>query len=238
MTPKVIACQVMLNELRSLMPADWSFESLEISLHNRPRRLHAALQAAIDAADGQYDPIYLGYGLCAQATVGLSARQSRLVLLRADDCITAFLGSRQARRNLLDSDPGSYYLTRGYIGDGTGSVFDDYPRLEERFGRERATAVMQELLGHYRKLVYITMPGVEPMESDRLYARAHAANFGLEYVEMEGSLALLKQMAEGDWSGDVLMVSPGELITLDMMMSNQRAKREDDAAHPGISSAP
>lgn len=92
--------------------------------------------------------------------------------------------------------------------------------------------------GHYRKLVYITMPGVEPMESDRLYARAHAVSFGLEYVEMEGSLALLKQMAEGDWSGDVLMVSPGELITLDMMMSNQRAKREDDAAQPGVSSVP
>lgn len=89
MTPKVIACQVMLNELRSLMPADWSFESLEISLHNRPRRLHAALQAAIDAADGQYDPTYLGYGFAPRPPSAFSARQSRLVLLRADDCITS-----------------------------------------------------------------------------------------------------------------------------------------------------
>jgi hypothetical protein len=233
MTPKVIACQVMLNELRSLMPADWSFDSLEIGLHNRPRRLNAALQAAIDAADGNYDPIYLGYGLCAQATVGLSAKQSRLVLLRTDDCIGVFLGSRQARSDLLESDPGSYFLTRGYIGDGTGSVFDDYPRLEKRFGQERAAAVMRELLGHYRKLVYITMPGVEPMESDRLYARTHAANFGLDYVEMEGSLALLRQMAEGDWSGEVLMVLPGERITLDMMMGNQPARCEHHAACSG-----
>lgn len=230
MTPKVIACQVMLNELQALMPADWSFESLEIGLHNRPRRLHAALQAAIEAADGSYDPIYLGYGLCAQATVGLSTRTSRLVLLRTDDCIGAFLGSRQARSDLLESDPGSYFLTRGYIGDGTGSVFDDYPRLEKRFGQERAAAVMQELLGHYRRLVYITMPGVEPLESDRLYARTHAANFGLDYVEMEGSLKLLKQMADGDWSGDVLMVPPGECITLDMMMSNPPARCEHHAA--------
>lgn len=226
MAPKVIACQVMLNELRSLMPADWSFEGLEIGLHNRPRRLHEALQAAIEAADGNYDPIYLGYGLCAQATVGLSARHSRLVLLRTDDCIGAFLGSRQARSDLLESDPGSYFLTRGYIGDGTGSVFDDYPRLEKRFGQERAAAVMQELLGHYRRLVYITMPGVEPPEGDRLYARTHAANFGLDYVEMEGSLALLKQMTDGDWSGDVLMVPPGERITLDMMMASQPARCE------------
>ena len=139
-------------------------------------------------------------------------------------------GSRKARSDLLESDPGSYFLTRGYIGDGTGSVFDDYPRLEKRFGQERAAAVMQELLGHYRRLVYITMPGVEPLESDRLYARTHAANFGLDYVEMEGSLALLKQMADGDWSGDVLMVPPGECITLDMMMSNQPPRCE----HPAV----
>ncbi|MBS1181450.1 MAG: hypothetical protein H6Q99_1330 [Proteobacteria bacterium] len=233
MTPKVIACQVMVNELRSLMPEDWAFESLEIGLHNRPRRLHTALQAAIDAADGLYDPIYLGYGLCAQATVGLSARHSRLVLLRADDCITVFLGSRQARSDLLASDPGSYFLTRGYIGDGTGSVFDDYPRLEKRFGRERAAAVMQDLLGHYRKLVYITMPGVEPPEDDRRYARTHAANFGLDYVEMEGSLALLKQMVEHDWSGDVVMVSPGQPVTLDMMMASHPATCQNHPVRTG-----
>ncbi len=219
MAPKVIACQVMLDELRALMPADTEFESLEISLHNRPRKLHAALQAAVEAADGRYDPIYLGYGLCAQATTGLVARWSRLALFRTDDCIGVFLGSRKARLDLMVSEPGSYFLTRGYIRDGAGSVFDDYPRLVKRYGEELAKSVMEDLLGHYRRLVLITLPGAEPSEADRCYARANADRFGLEYVAIEGSRDLLAQMAAGRWGGDVVLFEPGAPVTLKVMMA-------------------
>ncbi len=218
MTAKVIACRVMFDELKALMPADTEFQGLEISLHNRPRTLRAALQEAVAAADGLYDPIYLGYSLCSQATVGLMAHKSRLVLFRADDCIGVFLGSRQARARQLEADPGCYFLTRGYIGDGTGSVFDEYNRMEHRYGSDRAMDLMQEMLAHYRKLVFVTVAGNGPTEEERRYARANAERFHLEYVEVEGTLELLKRMARGHWGGDIAVFAPGEPVTFSAMM--------------------
>jgi hypothetical protein len=219
MPAKVIACQVLEADLRPLMPPDTVFESLAISLHNRPRNLAATLKEAVEAADGHYDPIFLGYGLCAQATVGLVARHSRLVLFRTDDCIGVFLGSSRARREEQERQPGTYFLTRGYIGDGTGSLFDDFPRLVRRYGEERARSVMEELFRHYRRLVLVSLPGSEPSEADRAYARANAERFGLAYEEKVGSRDLLERMASGRWGGDIAVFGPDEPVTLAAMMA-------------------
>ena len=230
MTAKLIACRMMFDELRALMPPDTEFEPLEIGLHNRPRRLHAALAEAVAAADGHYDPIYLGYGLCSTATVDLVAHKSRLVLFRADDCIGVFLGSRQERLRQLQSDPGCYFLTRGYIGDGTGTVFDEYNRMEKKYGPEQAMDLMQEMLAHYTKLVFLIVPGQEPTEAERAYARDNAERFGLAYVEMQGTLELLRQMAKGTRSSNIAVFAPGEPVSLNAMLEAGTDNPDDNGA--------
>jgi hypothetical protein len=216
--PKVITCRVMLDEFRALMPEGTEFEVFEISLHVRPALLRTTLQAAVDAADGTYDPIYLGYGLCSQAVSGVVAQKSRLVVFRTDDCIGIFLGSRQAQRERALTEPGSYFLTRGYIGDGTGSVFDEHARMEQRYGAARAASLFKKMLAHYRRIIHIIMPGSETVESDRRYARHNAERFGLDYVEIDGTDALIRRMVEGGWDGDILVVPPGQPITLEAML--------------------
>ena len=99
MPSKLISCRVMIDEIKLFLPEGVATEVFEISLHNRPEVLRAKLQEAIDASDGIYDPIYLGYGLCGMAVVGLMAKKSRLVVPKNDDCIAIFLGSRQERLN-------------------------------------------------------------------------------------------------------------------------------------------
>jgi len=215
MKPKVITCRVMLEEFRALMPKDTEFEVFEISQHTWPDTLRANLQAAVNRADGLFDPIFLGYGLCSQSIVGLSAQQSRLIVFRADDCIGIFLGSRQARRDLALKQPGSYFLTRGWIADGAGSVFDEYERLEKRYGAERAMGIFKKLLAHYRQLVHIVIPGTETLCSDRHYASEKAAKFGLEYVEISGTDELIRRMTERVEDPEILIVPPGQTITLD-----------------------
>src|SRR5512145_92654 len=69
-------------------------ELLRFGLHTRPNELHNRLQAHIDAAPHGYDAVILAYGLCGKATAGLKARHTPLVITRAHDCITLFLGSR------------------------------------------------------------------------------------------------------------------------------------------------
>jgi hypothetical protein len=218
MKPKVITCRAMLYEFQDAMPEGTEIEVLEISLHTRPALLRTTLQKAVDAADGLYDPICLGYGLCSQAVVGVMARQSRLVVFRTDDCIGVFLGSRQAQRERAHKEPGSYFLSRGWIGDGLGSVFDEYDRMERRYGPVRAMSVFKKMMFHYRRLVHIIMPKAETLESDRSFSREKAERFGLDYVEVEGTDGLIRQMAAGRWDGDILVVPPGEPISLDAMM--------------------
>ena len=218
MKPKVITCRVMLDEFRALMPDGTEFEIFEISQHSRPVALRAALQAAVEAADGCYDPIFLGYGLCSQATVGIVAQKSRLVVFRTDDCIGIFLGSRQVQRERAHKEPGSYFLSRGWIGNGVGSVFDEYDRMTQRYGTARGTSLFKKMLAHYRRLVHIVMPGAATLDSDRGFARGNAERFGLDYVEVEGTNALIKRMVEGGSGGDILVVRPGQPISLDAML--------------------
>jgi len=46
--PKLIACRVMIEEMRPFLPQGMAIETLEVSLHTRPERLREHVQRAID----------------------------------------------------------------------------------------------------------------------------------------------------------------------------------------------
>ena len=91
---EVLARAIYLCAARS--PHIVDVELLQRGLHNVPNDLRAQLQASIDSSAGQgYDAIVMTYGLCGQATAGLTAPGVPLVVPRAHDCITLFLGSQE-----------------------------------------------------------------------------------------------------------------------------------------------
>jgi hypothetical protein len=212
--PKLICCRVMVNELVPLLPPDTEVEVFEISLHTHPLALRRQLQQAIDACDGRYDPIYLGYGLCAQAVVGLTAKLSRLVIPKSDDCIELFLGSRAARLEQLQREPGTLFLTSGYIGDGASMIFADHARAEAKYGKERAEQLLISIMRHYNRLVYIRMPHAADLEADKAYSKAVADRFGLTFEEIEGSCTLLRRLIAGEWDCDFVVIEPGQALAL------------------------
>jgi hypothetical protein len=214
MPPKLIACKVMIEELLPLLPESMETEALDISLHIHPEKLRERLQQAIDSADGRFDPIFLGYGLCSKAVVGLVARKSRLVIPKTDDCIELFLGSRKARLALLAREPGTYFLTRGYIGDGASMITEEYERSVARYGKERAERLLDSMMSHYTRLVYIRTAQAASPESDREYAQAMAARFRLRYEEMAGTTEWLSRMMAGKWDEGFVVAQPGEVIEL------------------------
>lgn len=214
MHPKLISCRVMVDELKPFLPEQIAVEILEISLHSSPDQLQQRLQQAIDAADGLYDPIYLGYGMCSKAVLGLAAEKSRLIVPKSDDCIEIFLGSRQARLDEVTSEPGTYFLTQGYIGDRNSMVSGEYERALARYGKERAEKLLRTMMSHYKRLVYIRMPNQEALEPDREYAQAMADRFGLRYEEKDGTPEWLRRMMAQQWGEDFVVVQPGERIEL------------------------
>jgi len=168
---KIIACEVVIDAMQAFLSDDVQTETLPMSLHLNPKELRRTLQQRIDELDGEYDPIVLGFGLCSQATVGLRATRSRLVIARTHDCIGIFLGSHDDYRQQMTRQPGTYFLTCGWAGARCGTPFNEYERAVERWGPARAKRLLHTMLRHYRRLVYINTAGKEAHLEAHDYAR-------------------------------------------------------------------
>jgi hypothetical protein len=213
----VIACATVIEEMLPLMPPGMGHQVLDFGLHVTPNTLRQALQAAVDAASAQYDTLLLGYGLCSRAVIGLRAPRCTLVVPKVDDCIAIFLGSKAAYTAQSRAEPGTYYLTKGWI-EVADTPFAEYDRVAARYGRERADRLIKVMLKSYTRLALINTGHYE-LERYREYARGVAARFGLRFEEIEGATGLIKKMLYGPWDDEFVVVPPGGEITFEMFFS-------------------
>jgi hypothetical protein len=211
---KIIACPTVGEELKPLLPDGFTLEMLEYGLHNVPESLHEQLQAAIDATGPEYGTILLGYGLCANAILGLESRDFRLVMPRADDCITLFLGSRQEYLRQLSLAPGTFFLTKGWIECGE-DPYTEYCSLRMKYGHEKAFKIAKRYIQNYTRLALINS-GSYKSEAYRKYARMVADYFDLTYEEIPGSNELLENLIGGIWERSFVVVPPGEVVQYEM----------------------
>ncbi len=205
---KVIACATVIEEMLPLLPPDVTYQVLDFGLHLRPENLRTVLQEAVDAAEA--DTVILGYGLCSMAVVGLTTNCT-LIVPRVDDCIAMFLGSRQAYTHQARKEPGTYYLTKGWI-EVSDTLLDEYERTIELYGQQRAERMMGRMLKHYTRLAYIDT-GQHDQARYREYARRAANRLGLRYEEISGSNTLVKKMLYGPWDDEFVVARPGETIS-------------------------
>ncbi len=208
---KVLACATVMEEVLPLLPPGLSYQVLDFGLHVNPPTLKAALQEAIDAAGA--DEVILGYGLCSMAVIGLEANGCTLIIPRVHDCIAIFLGSNGAYQQQAQAEPGTYYLTKGWIEVGD-TPFSEYERLAEQYGASRADRLIRLSIRHYTRLALIDT-GHGDMTPYRIYAQRLAERWGLRFEEIPGSNALVRKMLTGPWDGDFVVVSPGETVRYD-----------------------
>lgn len=218
---KVIACATVIEEMLLHLPPGMDYHVLDFGLHVNPEALRCALQEAVDALATTAETILLGYGLCSQAVVGLRANGCTLVVPKVDDCIAIFLGSAQAYKAQLRTEPGTYYLTKGWIEAGD-SPFDEYDGLVERYGEEKAQRIMGQILKNYTRLALINT-GQYELEHYRDYSQRMAERFGLRYEEIPGSDALIKKMLHSPRNEEFVIAHPGETISyLDFKRTKSR----------------
>lgn len=207
---RVIACATVIEEMLPFMPESVSYEVLDFGLHRQPGELKSILQKKIDEASLDADVLLLGYGLCSMAVVGLKAASAALVIPRVDDCIAIFLGSRDAYQAQTKKEPGTYYLTKGWIEAGD-SPFEEYKRMAEKYGETRAERMIRLMLKNYTRLCFINT-GQYEIDRFREYARQTADKFDLRFEEVEGSPALVKKLVFGPWDDEFVVVPPGETV--------------------------
>jgi hypothetical protein len=208
---RVIACETVIEEMLPFLPADVPHEVLDFGLHIRPAELKKVLQEKIDEASPKAEVLLLGYGLCSMAVVGLTARSATLVIPRTDDCIAIFLGSCSAYKEQAKKEPGTYYLTKGWIEAGD-TPFEEHKALIEKYGEAKAERMTRLMLKNYKRLAFINT-GVYEIDRYREYAWSTAEKFELRFEEIEGSPDLVKKMVFGPWDGEFVVVSPGETVS-------------------------
>lgn len=229
---KCIACEALARPVylcAAQSPHIVDVELLERGLHNRPAGLRDRLQAQVDAAGSAYDAVVLVYGLCGQATAGLAAGPVPLVIPRAHDCITLFLGSRQRYQDQFENYPGTFWYAQDYIerddgsgtalsmGSGTDTDLDAvYGEYVQKYGKENADYLM-EVMGawqqHYQRAVFIDM-GISDGAAVEARAQAEAARRGWTFERLAGDLVQIRRLLCGDWAQDFLVVQPGQQVAM------------------------
>lgn len=207
---RVIACETVIEEMLPFLPEDVPHEVLDFGLHINPEELKKVLQEKIDEASPKADVLLLGYGLCSMAVVGLRATTATVVIPRTDDCIGIFLGSCNAYKEQANKEPGTYYLTKGWIEAGE-TPFEEHNLLIEKYGKEKAERMTRLMLKNYKRLAFINT-GVYEIERYQAYARKTAEKFNLRFEEIDGSPALVRKMVFGPWNEEFVIVHPGETI--------------------------
>ncbi len=212
----VIACKVFQNLLEAYLPEEVaaSIIFMDYGLHRVPTKLTWSVQDEIDRIE-QPSVIILGYGLCGNGLQGVKSRQHTLVIPRADDCIAILLGSREAYLEEFESEPGTYYLTKGWLESGSDPL-KEYNEYKEKYGDDDAEWLMDQQYQHYKRLVLVAHQQ-EDLVTYRPQARQVAKfceRWGMRYEEKLGSDRFIARLVEvakslnGD-EKDFLIVPPG-----------------------------
>jgi hypothetical protein len=224
---RIVGCEVLARPLylaAARSPHVVDLTLLHKGLHDRPGGLRERLQAEVDGTDEVYDAVGLAYGLCGGATNGVAAGRVPLVLPRAHDCITLFLGSRERYGEEFIGHPGTYWYAQDYMERadddtpvGMGAQSDEarqrtYASYVEQYGQDNADYLMEALgewRSHYDRAAFIDLD-VGDGAAVAAQAQAEAAARGWSYARLPGDMILVKRLVDGAWDDDFLVLQPGQ----------------------------
>lgn len=229
---RAITCDILLRPayfFAARSPHIVDVVNLSAALHAEPMTLRERIQAEIDAAPDGIDAIVLGYGLCGGATAGLTARSVPVVLARAHDCVTIFLGSRKRYGEEHAGTPGTYWYVQDQMDRGNdlkGWLLGDAARSDDvvatradyaaRFGEENAEYLM-EVLGawrsRYERGVFLDT-GLASAEDSEQRAREETERRGWRFERMLADLTLVRRLLFGEWGDEFQVLRPGERLAM------------------------
>ena len=229
----LIACEILFREICAVVARSPNL----IDVTFLPKGLHDIGQQAMSRRLGEvlaevdetgYDAILWGYGLCNNGLVGLAARTIPLVLPRAHDCITLFLGDKQRYLDYFHANPGVYFQTTGWIERGgnieqypsdsvqkKNGMGGTYEEFVEKYGEDNARFLyeqLREMTHNYAKITFIEM-GIEPDDRFEREAREKAKVKGWRFEKLAGEMTLIKNLIDGNWDEEhFLVVPPGHQV--------------------------
>jgi hypothetical protein len=242
---KIISCEIFFRELSYAVartPNRVDIEFLPKGLHDiGSAGMVQRVQDVLDKVDeSQYDAVAFGYGLCNNGLAGLKSRSIPVVIPRAHDCITLFLGSKERYLDYFNSHLGTYFKTSGWIerGETSGELSQlsiqrqigmdkSYDELVEKYGEENAQYIYDTLYGYknYSQFTYIEM-GVVPDDLFEARTKKEAEEKGWSYEKVKGDMSMLQRLVDGEWDDkEFLVVPPGHRVVTTFGMDIIKAEK-------------
>ena len=225
----IIACNVLQEMLERLLPAELAKQItfFDFAMHQTPKKMANTLQEAIDSIR-EPSLVVLGYGLCGNGLNGIKAGKHILLLPRVDDCIAILLGSRQAYLREFQAEPGTYYLSKGWLeasdnrpAESESARYGPDPLTQyrlyvEQYGPETADWLMDQLYRNYRRLALVAsdQASLDKYRPRALEVADYCARWGMRYEEILGSDAYVRRLLEvatqpDRADEDFLIIPPG-----------------------------
>ena len=234
---KLLACKVLYREISLLSARCESFVDvtyLRQGLHNTPDILRETLQREIDRIDagtdiysscnkaGDFDAILLGYGLCSNAICGIVSQKFKLVVPRAHDCVTLFLGSKERYKDYFDTHSGGiYWYTPGWneccLMPGKQTLEIKRSRYMAQYDDEDTVDYLMEQehawMKQYKTFAYIDWEELH-MPHHIQYTKECAQSLNVGFDLLKGDSSLLRDFIDGNWrEEDFLVLEPGQTIS-------------------------
>jgi hypothetical protein len=225
----LVCCEVFLREVSVMIsqsPNTIFPVFTELGAHEQSASLHAQIQSAIDGAEGKgFDYVLLGYGLCGNALNNIHSRSLPIIAIRAHDCCTVFLGSRQRFKEVFGNELSSTWSSSGYLERGndyihrtdTGKLLGldrGYDDFVKEYGEENAQYIWETLHPEEKNkaLVFIDTEETASL-GHRESCERRAIEEGKSFSYIQGDTRLLKALIDGQWTEDeFLRIEPGHKI--------------------------
>ena len=214
-----LACKVF----EGLIPPrnNVTYKYLDYGLHSIPNQLKDTLQKEINHIE-EPSLIVFGYGLCGNGLDQIEAGKHTLIIPKADDCVTIFMGSRSRYLSQHNDNPGTYYLTKGWFEVGSDPLAE-YENLVEKYDKETAEWLMDKLYTNYSRLLFVAQEQEDfiTYRSRALEVAEYCEQFGMVYEEYLGSREFIDDLTETltrqeNWTSNFIVVPPGGVTSQEM----------------------
>jgi hypothetical protein len=221
----IIACRVLQSMLEQILPAESTENAIfmDYGLHRQPGKMTRVLQEEIEGIQ-QSSLVLLGYGLCGKGLDGIKSGKHTLKVPRVDDCIAILLGSRQAYMREFNAEPGTYYLSKGWLESGSHPL-KEYEEYVEKYGAHKADWIMDQQYQHYKRLALVgqSRSDLETYRPQAQKVARYCERWGMRYEEMLGSDEYVRRLVNlnkvpDNTDEDFVIIPPGGEIRLEQFL--------------------
>lgn len=220
MSTVILACQTIKREVHLAINqtgVNYPVILIDSGLHNYPDRLRDTIQIQLNKIEN-VDTVLMAFGYCGNGLMGIKSPEARVIVPRADDCITLLLGSYDVRKK-ISKEAGTYFLTKGWL-DYERNLITEYEQCVEKYGPDRALRVMKTMLSHYKRLMVIDTKAY-PLEDILPTTAGFAEKMGMHHEKFTGSMRFLNKLLTGPWDEEFIILEPGQELTFnDVCLDN------------------